>query len=179
MDMDNARFDRFARLLAARIDRRRGAAAAAAVAVAGTGMPRRATAQFGSIMPGESCAEHRQCALRMDAPATFCLPREAARVCCSIEAGLCASDAECCGAGVCVDGLCSGGPQFDTWIAARTLSLLAAPDAASETVRSIPAGSKVRVISAAPVGGWLTATWEGAYGWIPAAGVVFVARGIV
>ena len=174
--METTRFDRFARLLATRLDRRRAAAAAAGLAA--MGMVRRTAAQMGWVMPGAPCTEHRQCAIRMDAPATFCLPREALTICCSIQNGLCASDAECCGNGVCAGGLCSGGPQFDTWVAARSLSLTAGPDAASDPLRTIPAGAKVRIISGAPVGGWLTATWEGAYGWVPASGVVFVSFGL-
>jgi hypothetical protein len=179
--MDGTHVDQLARRLAIRLDRRRGIVAAAAI---GSGAvpafrSRRAAAQVGRVMPGDSCAEHRECVLRMDAPATFCLPRENARICCSIQDGLCETDAECCGAGTCIAGLCANGPRFDTWITLREVGLLAGPDAASAEVRRIPAGSKVRVISAAPVGGWLTATWEGAYGWVPASLVVFVGLGVV
>ncbi|MGI9254996.1 MAG: hypothetical protein ACR2J8_14735, partial [Thermomicrobiales bacterium] len=156
--MDGTRFDRWTR----GFSRRRGLVAAGAV-LAGT---RRscASAQIGQVMPGGACWEHRECAMRMDAPATFCLPRVSAMVCCSIQSGICATDAECCGMGVCIAGLCVGGPVFDMWIAVRAISLLAAPDKASPVIRVIPVGSRVRVISSAPSGGYLTATWEGAYG---------------
>lgn len=112
--MENRRFDDFARSLAGQGSRRgilRGLAGGAVAALVTVVAGRQAQAQQATVGTGGECASSSQCAQDPFDLAVICadngITTDGALNCCRNEGGGCAGGSGCCGALLCLDGVCT------------------------------------------------------------------------
>ena len=122
--MDHQRFDELTRALATGTSRRRvlkGIAGGAAAAIFGLGRSSGLRAQDAGEAPGDACTTattgmSAECS--QVGGTTICgdngFGRDGDLNCCRDQGGSCAVDAGCCGAALCTNGTCGGGPAGGT-----------------------------------------------------------------
>ena len=119
--MDAQRFDTLARAVAGSGSRRgllRGLAGAFALLAIGRRVPN-ASAQAGSLGPGDACWDDSQCSPSvMNYSPLICTDNgfdyDGPLNCCTGEGGACFSDEGCCGIAACLNGSCTVAPAYTT-----------------------------------------------------------------